>query len=207
VSRFRPKRSWQDLRRAGTEQRWARIRSQIAGARSLLDIGCNAGVLTARAAEAGLVSIGVETRWEFVQVARRRWAGSRPVTFLHFTVDRDSVEALPECDVVLCLSVYHQWHRRYGHDAAQDILRALGRKARRVLFFEPASKLRKYGDAAPDFRDRDEPSIVAYNHAMLSGLFGEGPAVEFLGGTPSIRGEAFRYLFAVRTAGVRSRPR
>ena len=203
LSRFRTPRSWQDLRRVGTEQRWDLIRPRIAGARSLLDIGCNAGVLTALAADAGLVSVGVEANWEFVRVARRRCVEARPVAFLHLVVTRDSVAALPECDAVLCLSVYHQWHRRYGHDAAQHILRVLGEKARRVLFFEPASKRQKYGDEAPDFRDRDEDSIVAYNLAMLSSLFKDGGTVEFLGGTPSVRREPFRYLFSVRTDAIR----
>src|SRR5439155_505262 len=82
---------------------------------------------------------------------------------------------------------------KFGHEGAQQILHILGTKARRRLFFEPASKQSKYGAKPPTFTDRDERSIIDYNHRMLGGLFGK-KNVEFLGATTASRSESVRYL-------------
>ncbi len=188
---------YQRKRQTGNEQRWQLIQDRSMGARSLLDVGCNTGRLTAWAAENGFFALGLETNWDALAVARRQCKPNLTLAFMHFLVTPENVAALPVEDVVLCLSVYHQWHKNFGHDGAQKILKTLGAKAQRWLFFEPASKQSKYGDKPPDFTDRDERSIVDYNLTMLSGLFGE-KNVEFLGATPAGRSEPFRYLFAVQ---------
>src|SRR5204862_1952135 len=112
-------------------------------------------------------------------------------------VTPETVARLPICDVVLCLSVYHQWYAKFGREGAERILRTLGSKARHWLFFEPPSKQSKYGSEPPAFTDRDEHSIVEYNRGMLGSLFRQ-ENVEFLGGTQASRSESFRYLFTVR---------
>jgi len=181
----------------GTNERWELIRSRSAGAKSLLDVGCNAGVLTELAAHAGLTAVGVEANPKILSVAYRRCKPGLALSYVHCVVTPDNVATLPVCDVVLCLSVYHQWHVAFGHDDAQRILETLGSKARRALFFESASQRRKYGSAPPNFIDRDQNSIVQYNLEMLGKLFGRSN-VEFVKATPASRGERFRCLFAVQ---------
>lgn len=189
---------YQSIRVAATEKRWSLIHDQIdEGARSLLDVGCNVGLMTFLAARSGLVAIGVEGNWVNVRTALRRCKPQLSLAFMHLMVTPENVDGLPVCDVLLCLSIYHQWHAHLGHEAAQQILKTLGQKAQRILFFEAASTRRKYGAKAPQFIDHDVDSIVDYNRGMLGELFGPS-RVEFISPTPASRGEKKRYLFAVR---------
>jgi SAM-dependent methyltransferase len=189
--------SYQKSRRAGTKERWKLIQSRIAGDSSLLDVGCSSGAMTGLAAEVGLFAIGLDGNWDAISDAHKQSRPNLGLAYTHFVVTPQSVTALPVCDIVLCLSVYHQWHRDFGHEGAQQILYILGTKARKRLFFEPASKQSRYGPKPPAFVDRDEPSIIDYNHGMLGALFGN-ENVEFLGGTTASRSEPVRYLFTVQ---------
>lgn len=196
---WNPKRNYQKSRRAGTMDRWVLIQSRISGCGSLLDVGCSSGHLTSLAAGFGLVAIGCDANWAVLSEARKRLKAYLSLGFVHFVVTPQTVALLPVCDVVLCLSIYHQWHAKFGPEGAQEILRTLGTKARKRLFFEPPSKQSKYGANPPDFTDRDERTIVDYNCGMLGGLFGK-ENVEYLGGTRASRSESLRYLFTVQTS-------
>ena len=142
-------------------------------------------------------AIGLDANWEVISDARKKSKPNLSLAYIHFVVTPQSVAALPVCDVVLCLSIYHQWHREFGHEGAQQILRILGTKARKRLFFEPASKQSRYGPKPPAFADSDERSIIDYNHGMLGALFGN-ENVEFLGATTASRSELVRYLFTIQ---------
>jgi SAM-dependent methyltransferase len=188
---------YQKTRSGGTEERWRLIQSRIAGTQSLLDVGCNLGRLTALAAQMGLFAIGVEADWGALSDARLEYKAISRLAYMRFIVTPESVTALPVCDVVLCLSVYHQWHQTFGHQGAQQILYTLGTKARQLLFFEPASQRSKYGPVSPDYNDQDGRSIIDYNLAMLRGLFC-GAKVEFVGATTASHSEKIRYLFSIQ---------
>lgn len=194
---WNPEQDYQKTRRAGTKERWKLIQSRITGGSSLLDVGCSSGVMTALAAEVGLFAIGLDANWEVISHACKKPKPNLSLAYMHFVVTPQSVAALPVCDVVLCLSIYHQWHREFGHEGAQQILYILGTKARKRLFFEPASKQSRYGPKPPAFADRDERSIIDYNHGMLGALFGN-ENVEFLGATTASRSESARYLFTIQ---------
>jgi SAM-dependent methyltransferase len=191
------KQDYQKTRQAGTKERWKLIQSRITGASSLLDVGCSSGLMTALAGGDDFFAIGLDANWEVVSDARKKCKPNLRLAYVHFVVTPESVKVLPICDVVLCLSIYHQWHCKFGHDGAQQILRILGTKARKRLFFEPASRQSKYGPKPPTFTDHDERSILDYNYRMLGGLFGK-ENVEFLGATTASRGERVRYLFTVQ---------
>ncbi len=189
------KKDYQRTRPAGTRERWNLIQSRATGT-SLLDVGCSSGLLTALAAGIGFFAVGLDANWEVLSEARKKCKPNLSLAYMHFVITLQSVAALPVCDVVLCLSVYHQWHRKFGHEGAQQILRILGGKARQRLFFEPASKQSKYGAEPPAFIDGNERSIVEYNEGMLGALFGK-ENVEFLGATSASWSEPLRYLFAI----------
>ena len=197
-------RPYQRKRADGTDERWQLIRRELdAGDRSLLDIGSNLGVLTELAAGEGLFALGVEPDFRLVRAARRRTRSARSVGFVCAAVDPDSVAALPACDVVLCLSVHHYWVRAFGEEAAWRIMGVLLARARRKLFFEPASVKRKFGAAAPDFEDLDREAIVEYNVKHLESLLAPDQRVRFLGETRCRPREPFRLVFLIerRPAG------
>ncbi len=190
---------YQNGRIEGTAARWQLIESRITEAKSLLDVGCNMGLLTAMAARSGLSAIGIEVNEKAIAAARRQCNPDLPLTFLNRAITPANARDLPVCDVVLCLSVYHQWQAVFGYEGAQHILRTLGSKARQVMFFESASQKWKYGSSQPDFIDCDQISIVDYNLTMLGALFGR-PNVKFIKATTASRGEKFRCLFAIRNS-------
>jgi SAM-dependent methyltransferase len=196
---FLRRRDYQLTRKAGTTARWKLIESRSESASSLLDVGCNTGRMTALAAERGFFAIGLDANWSLLAQASRRCRRDLSLGYVHFVVTPQSVSMLPLCDLILCLSVHHQWHKKFGHEGAQTILRILGAKARQKLFFEPASRQSKYGAQPPPIVDFDERSIIDYNMGMLGGLFGS-EHVGFLGGAPAAGSEPFRYLFVVETA-------
>ncbi len=131
---WNPEQDYQKTRRAGTKERWKLIQSRITGTSSLLDVGCSSGVMTALAAEVGLFAIGLDANWEVISDACKKSKPNLSLAYIHFVVTPQSVAALPVCDVVLCLSIYHQWHREFGHEGAQQILRILEPKRERDCF-------------------------------------------------------------------------
>src|SRR5947207_15676173 len=137
--------------------------SRSTGTSTLYHVGCSAGFITALAAPSGLFAIALDSNWELLSDARKKCKANLSLTYVHFVVTPQSVAVLPVCDVVLCLSIYHQWHCKFGHEGAQQILQILGTKARKRLFFEPASRQSKYGPKTPTFTYHDEGSIIVFN--------------------------------------------
>ena len=189
---------YQKTRRSGTAERWRLIQTRVQESASLLDVGCSSGLLTAYAAGFGFFAVGLDANWDVLTEARKKCRPYLNLAFMHFVVTPGTVALLPVCDIVLCLSIYHQWYVKFGREGADQILRTLGAKARQRMFFEPPSKQSKYGTHPPAFIDRDERSIVDYNREMLGSLFGKDN-VEFLGATQASRSERFRYLFGIET--------
>jgi len=189
---------YQKTRRSGTAERWGLIQSRVQGPASLLDVGCSSGLLTALASGFGFFAIGLDANWDVLTEARKKCRPHLNLAFMHFVVTPETVALLPVCDIVLCLSIYHQWYAKFSREGAERILLTLGTKARQRMFFEPPSKQSKYGPQPPAFIDRDERSIVDYNREMLGRLFGKDN-VEFLGATEASRSEPLRYLFTIQT--------
>src|SRR4051812_34708750 len=71
--RYVPTPLYQSKRALGTEERWRIIDAHLAAEdQSLLDIGCNLGVFTRRAAERGLLAIGLDSMPRAIADARRQ---------------------------------------------------------------------------------------------------------------------------------------
>lgn len=193
---MRRKRHWQEVRSEGTRQRWELISDALGSDdRTLLDVGCNTGLLTLAAADHGMFALGIDKMPEAVDSARDLAAGRERVAFMHLELTRDDLEALPTFDVVLFLSVYHQWVANLGDQVAREMLGVLASKARSRFFFEPAAIRSKYGSEPPPISDLDEHSIVEVNTQLLQQAV--GAEVRYLGSTPAVN-EAFRCLFMVQ---------
>ena len=191
--------AYQDKRKDGTQERWDLIVAHLDDVdRSLIDIGCNLGVFTARAAALGKLSIGVEPNAQFVRRASRRYRDHPGVGFVQFEVTPNSIAALPEVDVTFCMSVFHYWVEIYGEDAAWDIVEKLLRKSKRKFFFEPASIYKKYGANRPEFIELDEKSISDYVRKKFQPLLNDGQELLCLGSTSCLGNEKFRMLFVVK---------
>lgn len=189
---------FQVTRAGGKDERWPLIQEHLRPADiSLLDIGCNIGWFTRRAAEAGLFSIGIEPAAHVLHAARRLHADVPRLAFMREAVTSESLDTLPRFDVILCLSVHHYWAEIHDLETAWAMIGRLIELSRSQMFFEPASRRKKYGTAAPDFVDNDFESVRAYNQRELERVAGPGRVVSLVARTPALRKEPFRLLFRI----------
>jgi hypothetical protein len=93
--------------------------------------------------------------------------------------------------------VHHYWVRIFGEDPAWQIVGELLRRARKKLFFEPASVKRKFGSKHLDFEDLDREAIVEYNTKHLEAAAGPDQSIRVLGETPCRPREPFRMMFLI----------
>ena len=198
VKRFRRSAGqWQHRRIAGTRQRWDLIADALAPTdRTLLDIGCNAGMLTAEAADHGLLALGIDQAAPTIDAARRAHPDRADLAFMVHTIDAENVRRLPSFDVVLFLSVYHQWVEAFGTGQAERMLGDLVGRAHHLVFFETAGVARKYGEHVPP--QLVDGGVVDFVEDLLGRVAPAGSRIGHLGATPTPDAdEVERHLFAV----------
>lgn len=168
---------------------------------SLLDVGCNAGMLTRAAADQGLFAIGIDQLQVAIDSARKRNSGSGSLTFMCHSLSPENIGNLPMFDVVTFLSVYHQWVSKWVEGDAAEMLASLLSRTRRVFFFETAAVPRKYGSNVPTEFGAGNGSEIAWVLALLTRIAPSTSQVIHLGGsrTPD-EDENSRELFAVKMA-------
>jgi len=160
-----------------------------------LEIGCNQGMLVSWFSKDGLFSVGLDgnPHWEsYGDRDKVAIFGLRRVTV-------DEIMKIPEFDIVLCLSVHHQWVCNAGDEFALDMLQELYEKARYALFVEFSALSIKYGYSENEhFLDNDEKSVVEYAKLWLrKRKLDKG--ISYLGATrEKAPKEPYRYLFMIR---------
>ena len=85
----------------------------------------------------------------------------------------ENVPHLPVFDVVLLLSVHHNWVAEHGPEVGAEMLQQVASKARRTLVFEGPARRRRFGNHPPDFADNDEDSVTSYISGYLSEHVGD----------------------------------
>jgi SAM-dependent methyltransferase len=168
---------------------------------SVLDVGCHVGYFTFRMAERGGVCLGLDRSAAALDVARRRATkhGVRNVAFLEIDLSPSWHGALPDADLVLCLSVFHHWVRQFGSAGATSLLERVASHARRHLAFEtgqPGEAEMKWA-AQLDFM---LPDPAAWVRSTLGRL---GFSVDAAGPFPSGVSTGHRHLFVARRAAHR----
>lgn len=198
---FSPEREpFQIKRSEQTEKRWKLIESELSeDDDNLLDIGCDAGVLTSKAARTGRLAIGID-RHE-VAHSQKKFPGAfehalnltrdmKNLGFVNMEITPDNVDSLPSTDVVLLLSVYHYWYREFGKATAERMLSTF--KGANLIFFSSTSVKRRYDpsnykagtdevEEIPDFVDRDKKSVNDYHKRVLSSTLGDDYSIRHLG--------------------------
>ena len=170
--------SYQTGTRVDFERRWELLSEQVNSAdTSLLDIGCAEGGLTARFAEQGLFSIGIERRAHTVATARAAHSNRPNVGFVEFETTPKTVGALPSVDVVLLLTVYHHWIAEFGWENAETMLASVAENCNKLLLEVPERKPDR-----PALDIEDEP-IPGYYGAYLETILPGDPNVDHLGTT------------------------
>lgn len=130
--------------------------------KTLLDIGCNAGKVTAAFAEKGMFAVGIDINPRIIDYPENK----RPIIG-YFPFNDKSVRIVPNFDIILLLSVHHQWVHDSGDAHTQNLIAEIIRKAQQYMFIEFATLNEKYGYAEPRFDEGDEGSQKRYFESWL----------------------------------------
>jgi len=149
-------------KRHRTIERWHMIERELPEKPcSVLDIGSNVGFFSFKLAEKGNFVIAMERSLLFHEIANAAMKAINftNVNFYRIGLTPQNVRTLPRCDVVLLLSVFHQWCLEFGEQQALDMLRCIADKADQKFFFEtgqPDAASARYLKALPKMREPKE---------------------------------------------------
>lgn len=168
---------------------------------NVLDVGCNEGYISAEFAKLGKFCVAIDVGPLFLthilNDLENVYERQNPA-FGVFPLTEENINLIPEFDLILLLSVHHQWINSYGNDYGERLVSRLIDKTRRYLVIEFAATAKKYGFKEPKFEDNDEESIKAYAESWLRGLNVPG-TVEYIGknkeGTDA--NEPYRFTFMI----------
>lgn len=186
----------------GTALRWAAIERELPEPPGFaLDIGSHSGFFSMRLAERGFIVLGFEPSRRLIRIAGAAAdrVGQSSVAFAPIPIDPGNVQILPDADVVLVLSVFHDWCKAFGLQRSIEMLDGVWTKTRKVLFFEMPNTVENSSvrDVLPSMGGSPD-AAAGYIADLLSGL-ADG-VVTLLGHFPTdFRGQGERrHLFVVR---------
>ncbi len=120
----------------GCEDRWKAMEPHLSGKGALLDIGCNIGYFSFKAAEKGHSSFGVEADPIYFSTCQaiKSVHSAENAHFIKGWVDEDFLNHAPSFNTVINLSVFHHWVKNFGPEKAQDMMRTLAGKCDNIVF-------------------------------------------------------------------------
>ena len=154
-----------------------------------------------RLAERGFIVLGFEPSRRLIRIAGAAAdrVGQSSVAFAPNPIDPGNVQILPDADVVLVLSVFHDWCKAFGLQRSVEMLDGVWTKTRKMLFFEMPNTVENSSvrDVLPSMGA--SPDAAAGYIADLLSALADG-VVTLLGHFPTdFRGQGERrHLFVVR---------
>jgi SAM-dependent methyltransferase len=167
---------------------------------NVLDIGCNEGYISAEFAKRGKFCVAIDAGPYFLNHILSDLEsvyGRQNPAFGVFPLTEENIALIPEFDLVLLLSVHHQWINTDGNDYGERLVSRLIDKARRYFVIEFAATAKKYGFKESKFEDNNEESVKAYAESWLRGLNVPG-TIEYIGkNKEGNANEPYRFVFLV----------
>lgn len=126
--------------RIDNQKRWSFIKPHISNHDTCLDVGCASGYFTAKCANEGLLTIGLDDLSQSSERLQNAWKrGDIPnVAFGNWRIKPDNVQNIPRFDVILLMSIYHHFVKAYGIADANYMVKELGKKSDILIFEMPA---------------------------------------------------------------------
>jgi hypothetical protein len=190
----------------GTFSRWDAIAGELPRPPGLaVDLGSHTGFFSLALAQLGFLVLAFEPSRRLVRIATSAAdaVGQLAVAFIPVGIDPASVSNLPDADVVLVLSVFHDWCEAFGFQRSLEMLDVVWRKTRKVLFFEMPNTAENASVRMflPDMGASPDAARRYIEHLLVRLVDGE---VTLVGHFPTdFRGEGERrHLFVVRRAAT-----
>jgi hypothetical protein len=106
-----------------------------------LDVGANIGFFSLSFAERGALAYAVEgdamnVRLAMIAAQKVNFPEGGTFVPIRMWCNESSMGRLPQCDVSLCLSIWHHWVRHEGLPSATKMLESLWVRTARVMFFD-----------------------------------------------------------------------
>jgi hypothetical protein len=172
-------------------------------AQTVIDIGCNEGTFARALAERGYFVTGIEGQRQYADAAMAFCQTNRtPRIKIHNKIlSPEDIMQLDRADVILLLSVHHQWVASYGLTIANQMLGQLAEKSNKQFFFSPACIKSKYGEGFSEFEDNDYQAIENYFAENIGKPY--GCSLHFIGNVVNELPpqEPIRPLFLLQRAG------
>ena len=176
------------------DQRWEMMADRIdSDAANALDVGCNRGAITRRAADHGLFSLGIDRKATIVNSARRR-TDSPHCHYIQQNLSPKDIERFPEFDVGFLLAVYYHWTKLYGSNDGEKMLKDLCSRTDQ-LFLETPTDLSYI--QSEKLGDTDDPQNAL--HEYFETVIPDS-SVEFVGETDYKGGERTDLIFEITTS-------
>lgn len=177
--------------RIDNNQRWEMMARQInSNAENALDIGCNRGAITRRAANRGLFSLGVDRQKTIVNAARRR-TDSPHCHFIQQELKPKDIERFPQFDVAFLLAVYYHWVKEYGEKEGEQMLRDLCAQTEQ-LFLETPNDLSYIQSENLEQTDNPQSALHSYFETVIP-----DKSVTFVGETDYTGGDRTDLIFKI----------
>jgi len=106
-----------------------------------LDIGCAQGYFTKKAAEEGLLTLGIDNNEAGLSYAQKKWGFKSNLGFAHWDITPENVQQIPSADTILFLTVYHHFVKSFGVKNAKYLLNILGEKTNILVCEMPGDRL------------------------------------------------------------------
>lgn len=160
---------------------------------NVLDIGCNNGRIAMKFQKMGKFCVGIDA----IPCFPSDIYNTDSPAFGLFTLTLEKVSLLPRFDLILLLSVHHQWIKQYGDQYAKQLVEKIIDKSIRYFIIEFAALSEKYGYKKPLFTDNNEESVKKYAEDWLNSINFSGN-IKYIGKNKERAGrEPYRYLYMI----------
>ena len=175
------------------DQRWEMMSNRIEpDATNAIDVGCNRGAITRRAADKGLFSLGIDRKATIVNSARRR-TDSAHCHFIQQNLTPKDIERFPKFDVGFLLAVYYHWTKLYGAADSEQMLRDLCARTNQ-LFLETPNDLSYIQSEKLEQTVDPQKALHSYLETIIPNA-----SVEFIGETDYKGGDRTDLIFEITT--------
>ena len=109
------------------------------GPYTVMDIGCQEGYFLFKLSDDPGLKLGIDVDRNALQYGTSLASiqDKQNVVFSYsFIKDPSDLDVFPDFDVIICMSIYHHWAKHFGEIKANELLRKISHKTKKLLIFD-----------------------------------------------------------------------